>query len=266
MYKPVLLLALLSNVLSAAAPAITLQVASETAPPGGYAQFKISLTTPTLVSSGSVTLNFDPTIFGQATGLAAFSATGDQTGSATIQGQQVVATFTSASGGFGQLPDLPILVVTVPVLVTAKIGATSSITASSTIGVVNPGTFTVGGSLSIQTVTPGGGLLPAGTIVAINGAGFDATTTVTIDGVSVSTQLVSAQQIDLTLKGATEMTGKHVHLSNVAGASVDYFVSLPHRHISIRQHQCTDLDLAFLALASIHRGAMESRPGSACLV
>ena len=228
MYKPVLLLALLSNVLFAAAPGITLQVSSETAPPGGYAQFKIALTTPALVSGGSVIMNFDPAIFGPATGLAALSATGDQTGSATLAGQQVVATFTSSSFGFGQLPDLPILVVTVPVLATAKIGATASITASSTIGAVNPGTFTVGGSLSIQNVTPGGGLLPSGTVVAIDGTGFDASTTVTIDGVSISsTQLVSAQQINLTLAGSTEMTGKHVDVANAEGATVDYFASLP---------------------------------------
>jgi len=230
-FFPQLLLALCGNILFAANPSITVQVSSETAPPGGYAQFKISLTAPALVSSGSVTMNFDPAIFGPATGLAAFSATGDQIGEAMLQGQQVVATFTSSSGGFGQLPDLPILVVTVPVLATAKIGATSSITASATIGsdsaTVNPGTFTVGGSLSIQNVTPGGGLLPAGTVVAIDGTGFDATTTVTIDGLSASTQLVSAQQINLTLNGATEMTGKHVHVANGAGAQVDYFAALP---------------------------------------
>ncbi len=232
MYKPVLLLALLSNVVFAAAPGITLQVSSETAPSGGYAQFKISLTTPTLVSSASVNMNFDPTIFGNIASVAAFSATGDQTGYATPKGMNVLASFTSASAGIGQLPDLPIFVVTVPVLATAKIGATFSIAASATIGAktvtVNPGTFTVDGTLSIQNVTPGGGLLPTGTVVMINGAGFDATTIVTIDGVSLaSTQLISAQQISVTLGGATEMTGKHVRVSTPAGESVDYFASLP---------------------------------------
>ena len=49
----------------------------------------------------------------------------------------------------------------------------------------NPGTFTVGGTLSIQDVTPAVGLLPAGTVLTINGTGFDATTTVAIDGVSL---------------------------------------------------------------------------------
>jgi uncharacterized protein (TIGR03437 family) len=238
MCRPVLFFALLSSVLFAANPALTLQVSSETAPPGGYAQFKISLTAPALVSSASVTMNFDPTIFGNITNVAAFSATGDQTGSAVLNGTQVVSSFTSASASLGQLPDLPVFVVTVPVLATAKIGATSSITvdptrvpwqngnATYTVN-VNPGTLTVGGALSIQSVTPGGGLLPSGTVVAINGTGFDATTTVAIDGVSLaSTQLVSSTELDVTLGGATEMSGKHVHAATRAGASVDYFAGL----------------------------------------
>ncbi len=233
MYKPALLLALLSKLLVAG---ITLQVSSETAPPGGYAQFKISLTAPALVTSGSVTMDFDPAIFGNIASVAAFSATGDQSGYATPQGLHVLASFTSLSASFGQLPGLPIFVVTVPVLSTAKIGATSSITVDPTHSPwlpggtvnVNPGTFTVGGTLSIQSVTPGGGLLPAGTIVAINGTGFDATTTVTIDGVSLaSTQFVNPQQINVTLGGATEMNGKHVHVANAVSASVDHFAALP---------------------------------------
>src|ERR1700722_3420802 len=238
MYRSALFFTLLSNVLLAANPSISLHVSSETEPPGGYAQFKISLASPTLVSSGSVSMNFDPAIFGNIVSAAAFSATGDQTGFATLNGAQVTAYFSSSTASLGQLPDLPVFAVTVPVLATAKTGATSSITldptkapwqtggATATVS-VNPGTFTVGGAISIQNVTPGGGLLPAGTVVTINGTGFDPTATVTIDGVSVaSTQLISAQQINVTLGGATEMSGKHVHGVNAAGKSVDYFSSL----------------------------------------
>ena len=237
-FPQLLLLALAGNILGAANPSIAVQVSSETAPPGGYAQFKVSLTTPTLVSSASVSMTFDPAIFGNIASVAAFSATGDQTGFATLNGAQLMVYFSSSSASLGQLPDLPVLVVTVPVLATAKPGATSSITidptqapwhtggATASVS-VNPGTFTVGGAISIQNVTPGGGLLPSGTVVTINGTGFDATTTVAIDGVSLaSTQLISAQQINVALGGATEMTGKHMHVANPAGASVDYFAAL----------------------------------------
>lgn len=45
--------ALLGNALFAANPSITLQVSSETAPPAGYAQFKISLIVPQGVTPGA---------------------------------------------------------------------------------------------------------------------------------------------------------------------------------------------------------------------
>jgi uncharacterized protein (TIGR03437 family) len=245
LFAQLLLLALSGHVLSAANAAITAQVSSETAPPGGYAQFKISLTAPGLVSQASISMKFDPTIFGTPTSVAGFSATGDQTGRGGASGQLVEAALTSQSSSLGQLPGMPVLVVTVPVLQTAKIGATSSITFDPspidfqrinswgdpqgnpyTLTVI-PGTFTVGGSLSIQSVTPGGGLLPLGTVVQINGTGFDATTIVSIDGVSIaSIQLVNAQEINVTLGGATEMNGKHVHVSRPGGESRDYFAAL----------------------------------------
>jgi hypothetical protein len=223
--------------LYAANPAITLEVSSETAPPGGYAQFKIILAAPALVSTASISMTFDPTIFGPVANVAAFSATGDQIGYTNQGAQGVSAYFTSASSSIGQLPQLPVFVVTVPVLATAKAGA-SSIAVDPTQAAwkdsqgdtytvsVNPGTFTVGGTLSVESVTPGGGLLPPGTVVTVNGTGFDATMTVTIDGVSLgSSQLLSPQQINVTLAGATEMAGKHVHVT-ASGASVDYFASL----------------------------------------
>lgn len=246
-FPRLLLLALSMTVLGATNPGITVQVSSETAPPGGFAQFKVSLTAPALVSQASISMSFDPTIFGPIASIAAFSATGDQTGDSSIYsaGQKLQAALTSESSSLGQLPGLPVFVVTVPVLATAKIGATSSISfdpspvefqSINSWGdphgnpyalTINPGTFTVGGSLSIQGVTPGGGLLPSGNIVQIDGTGFDATTTVVIDGVRVaSTQLVSPQQINLTLGGSTEMNGKHVHVSNASGESRDYFPAL----------------------------------------
>jgi len=234
----VLSLALLPNIASAANPTVILQVSSETAPPGGYAQFKFYLTQPARISSAGIAIQFDPSIFGGPSSIAAFSATGDQIGSAGTYTPQVTVAVSSQSASLGQLPDLPIFVVTVPVLATAKPGTSSSITVDPTQSTwqdqqrntytvnVNPGTFTVGGTLSVQNVTPGAGLVPKGSVISIQGTGFDATTMVTIDGVSVaSTHWVSAQQIDMTLGGATEMNGKHVQVAEPAGGQVDFFAS-----------------------------------------
>ena len=66
----------------------------------------------------------------------------------------------------------------------------------------------VGGSLSIQDVVPGGGLVPAGTLVRIDGTGFTPATTLQIDGVSVSsTQFVNSREFNFTLGVPTDLTG-----------------------------------------------------------
>src|ERR1035438_9351404 len=53
-------LVLLTVPLSAAN--LTLQISSETAPPGGWAQIKISSPTPQLISSGRLVMQFDPAV------------------------------------------------------------------------------------------------------------------------------------------------------------------------------------------------------------
>jgi uncharacterized protein (TIGR03437 family) len=234
-----LLLALVPSSLCGANPTLTLQVSSETAPPGGTAQFKISLSAPALVSTASISMTFDPAIFGPILNVAAFSATGDQAGYANVNGQQLTASVSSSSASLGQLPDLPIFVVTVQLL-QAVTPAPAAVTVDPTQSPwqdqqgntytvnVNSGTLTLSGSLSIQSVTTGGGVLPSGTVVTIAGTGFDASTTATIDGVSIaSTQFVNARQINLTLGGAMELTGKHLRVTTGAGLQSDFFCSLP---------------------------------------
>jgi uncharacterized protein (TIGR03437 family) len=239
-FSLLVLLALATNALGAANPSIVLQVSSETAPPGGYAQFKVSLTSPALIGSGAISMDFDPAVFGNVANVAIFSATGDALGYANVSAQHVAAYFSSATAAIGQLPDLPVFVVSIPVLPGAAAGTTSAVTVDPSGAPwnnasgkpysvsVNAGMVTIGGSLSVQSVTPGGGVLPAGTVLHIEGTGFDQSTTVAIDDVIVSsTQLIGPQQINVTLGAQTEMTGKQVHLINSSGTEVDYFPSLP---------------------------------------
>ena len=87
---------------------LTLQISSETAPPGGWAQFRISVNAPTLIASGQISMDFDPSVFGPVAQIAAFSSTGDQIGYATVNAQQVAGHFSSPSAGLGQLPELPV--------------------------------------------------------------------------------------------------------------------------------------------------------------
>jgi hypothetical protein len=89
---------------------------------------------------------------------------------------------------------------------------------------VIPGTVTVGGSLSVQSITPGGGNLPAGTVIRVNGTGFTPSTAVLADAVSVGApSFISPQEIDLTLNAPAELTGKRFLVQNSDGPTVEYY-------------------------------------------
>jgi len=231
---------LLTTGLFAAEPAVlSATVASATVPAGGTAQVQIFLNAPHAIVSGEIVMELDPAVFGEVLSVDVFSATGDQLGSATVQGGHLDVHFASQTGGIGRLPDLPVLVVSVPVLASAAPGKTSSPTVrpgpapwvdtQTTAYQVNitPGTLTVGGSVSVKDVTPGGGVLPAGALVKIEGTGFTADQVVAIDGVSIaSTTFVSPQEIDLTLRASTDLTGKAVRIGTRLGNILTFYSAL----------------------------------------
>uniref|UniRef100_Q026Q6 BACON domain-containing protein n=1 Tax=Solibacter usitatus (strain Ellin6076) TaxID=234267 RepID=Q026Q6_SOLUE len=223
-----------------AAADLALQISNETVPAGGWAQIKVSALNPQLVATGRIIMKFDPAIFGSIADLSVFSAQGDAQGIATVSGQSLDVTFYAKAGGIAQLTHLPVLTVTVPVLDTARAGTVSPITldasqvrwtdaANKVFPVtVTPGSVTVGGVLSVKNLAPGGGLLPAGALVRVNGTGITAATTAGIDGVSVSrVQFVSASELDLTLGGPADLTGKKLTLRNPDGSQTEYFSNLP---------------------------------------
>ena len=220
---------------------LALRISSETAPAGGWAQIKISSATPQLVATGRILMKFDAAVFGNIAGVAVFSAQGDAVGIATVSGRSLDVSISSPAGGIGQLPQLPILTVTVPVLASAPAGTVSAITLDPSDArfwldvqnnryavTVTPGSVRVGGSLSVQNLVPGGGLLPAGALVRVHGTGFSAGTAAGIDGVNVSNvQFAGTGEVDLTLGGAADLTGKRVVLRNPDGAQVEYFSAMP---------------------------------------
>jgi uncharacterized protein (TIGR03437 family) len=221
-------------------PVLTLVTSGETAPAGGWTQIKVYASPPRQVTAGSLSMDFDPSVFGSIANVAVFSSTGDAAGYAHVSGRHVDAHFTSPSGGIGQLPGLPLFVVDIPVLSALPNGTNTRVTLDSPASawkdtegtaysvVVAPATFRVGGSISVQSVTPGGGVLTQGTSLEVTGSGFDSSVRVAIDGVSISSiQVFEPQRIGLTLGAPQEMTGKHLRLRNSSGEQVDYFLSLP---------------------------------------
>lgn len=220
----------------AATPA-PLLISSTSAPAGGWAQIAIYAVSPMAISSGHLVLSLDATAFGNNAAVGLFGANGDAVGAATVNWPQIDIQFSSASGGIGQLPDLPVIVVSVPVLAAAA-GRTVAVTATSPDSSVTVagGSVTVQGSLSVQNIPAGLGVAPAGTVVPVYGTGFTASTTVTIDGVEIaSSEFVSAQEIDVTLGGAAELVGKRARVTQ-GGVEFDYFCFAPNAPLNFPEN------------------------------
>jgi len=221
---PVLLgTALAGQAVCATAPA-ALQISTETAPAGGWAQIKIYAAKPVAIASGHLVLNLDATAFGTGAMVGLFGANGDAAGLAAVTGPQIDVQFSSATGGIGQLAGLPVMVISVPVLASAA-GRTVAVSATSPDSSVSvaSGSVTVRGTLWVERIPAGMGVVPVGTVVPVYGKGFTASTAVTMDGVEIASEkFVAAAEIDVTLGGAAELVGKLARVTD-SGVEFDYF-------------------------------------------
>ncbi len=228
---------------------VQVSVGNETVPPGGTVQLKFFLAKPAFIGSGELSMDLDPSVFGSVASVAVFGANGDAAGVAQIQSLHVDVHFSAPSAGIGNLSEVPVVVVNATVLPTVVPGQTATVTADPTgspwLGLVvpdgtggttqptysvsvSPGTVTIGGTLSIASITPGGGVLPGGTAITIQGTGFSSANTAEIDGATVgSVQVVGPQMMSLILGGPTELTGKRIRVMNPDGSEVDAFAFAP---------------------------------------
>jgi hypothetical protein len=213
---------------------VAFKIPDETGPPGGIVQMKLLVTEPTPITSGGPRLDFSTGMFDAIFGIELFDPAGDLNGVAMVNGQQVQVNYTSSSGVLGA--DYPIMSVALHIRPDAVVGTKtqfnldpSSIWISGSIGEVTlkpspPATVTVGGSISITNVVPGGGVVPAGTIVSIQGLGFQKRTQVQLNNIkSSSINLISANEIQFTVAETTNMTGQKIQLVNQDGSQQTYF-------------------------------------------
>ncbi|MEP6716709.1 MAG: hypothetical protein ABJC09_14150 [Terriglobia bacterium] len=216
-------------------PPLQLRVSTPIVPAGGTAQIRIYTGSAVSLVNGELRFDFDPAIFGPVAAADLFSSTGDQLGTADIRDRHVNVKFQSPSGGLGRLPDLPVIALRVPVLASATVGSVGRITVTSGpdpwLDLQNvhwsaaalAGSVTVGGSLSIAGLTPGGGLLPPGTPIRLTGVGFTAATTVNVESAIIAkTEYVSASELVFTMTTATDLTGKLVTVSSPDGSSATF--------------------------------------------
>jgi len=187
---------------------LLMSVGSATVPTGGIFQYQLLLTEPKPIGNSSTrpTIPTGPT--GPVRGVAVNDASGQAVGIAVINGGDISISVNSPNASLGTDVDYPLLVLTMPVTGTSGsfpvaldpsstffIGGTQYSIQENT-----PGTLTIGGTLSITDVIPGGGTMKPGDTIRILGMGFDASTKINMNNVNTLTQtLVSTTEIDVTI-------------------------------------------------------------------
>jgi hypothetical protein len=211
------------------ANAAEVHIPSESVPPGGTLQVKFLLTEPRPVTStGSSFYVGDFAI----DGVSVWSSTGVAAGVAVVRNQYLYLQAVDPTGVLGMGTDYPFLTFTSNVPASALPGSHSTLAWNSGASLIGPngpfllsskpGTLTVGGSLNIRGVYPGGGTWPAGTVIRILGLGFSAQTRIQTP-VKYSSIKITPQEIDLTLKEQTTLDSQSFQVVNPDGSSDTYY-------------------------------------------
>lgn len=239
-----------------------LRVVDETAPPGGTALFLVQMTEPEPISSGQTKIRYgaktplvaarklslgtdsqvkaansyiaQQSLFGPVSRVDVLSISDEVSGNVSIADGAVSVQIAAKAGLFGTDRDLPLVAFAVPVSPTAIPGQTFTveIELASLAGpggasyqvTTKPGTFTVGGS-AISDISPYRGFLWAGSVLTVNGVGFEPGADVKIDETKVdSVEFVSSTQLRVHLGSSLELrntTG--LRLRNPSGSSDLYY-------------------------------------------
>ena len=214
---------------------VTVRLSSETAPPGGIAQVKVLLTSPKPITTGDVSMDFSSDGIDSIWGIALFSNTGDVGGTAVVHGGRVNVKFTSPQGTFGTNPGYPLMTFAMHISPNARPGShvTLTLDASSWIAdffgasvpiEIKPSTVTVGGSVNITNIVPGGGSVPAGTVLSVQGMGFSRNTRIRLDGFGIdSTRVVSPNEMQVKIKDSGTLDGTMFQVQNVDKSMDTYY-------------------------------------------
>jgi hypothetical protein len=239
-----------------AASAAGLSVASPTVPPGGLLQMQVFMTEPKPILKGrqrvrpqastSAAANSAAAVadivspLGAVRDAAIFSAGGDVSGVAVTDSGGTQFFFSSPLATYGTSTDIPVITLAYPVRSTARAGQSMDLTLDADDSQwLNPkgkpysfelksGVMTVGGTLSITDVVPGAGVVPAGTMIAINGVGFQPDSKVDFGEAHVATtKYVNPKLIEVTLRNAAEIRGQRIRIDNRNNERAVYF---PYQH------------------------------------
>lgn len=206
---------------------VELTIPDETVPPGGMLQLKMQITEPKPILKGGQKSTYSATFLGAVQGIALFSPTGDASGTALLSKGAAKFSLHSPIFDMGNSIDYPIVTVAMPVKATAIPGQTAALTLDPSLSqwvdptgqnypvLLTNGILTVGGSVSISNILPGGGVVAAGKKIAILGIGFQPDTEVQVNEATVATQTyVSSTEIDVTLTTSVNMTSRRIRVIN----------------------------------------------------
>jgi hypothetical protein len=228
LFAPMLLApaSLLARGIEAPFAGVELTIPNETVPPGGMLQLKMQITEPKPILKGGQKAAFSAPFLSPVQGIALFSPAGDASGTALLSNGRAQFSLHSPIFDMGNNIDYPILTIAMPVKATAIPGQTAALNLDPSFsqwidptGQIYPvlltnGTVTVGGTLSISNIVPGGGVVPAGTKIAILGMGFQPDSKVQVNEAILATQTyVSSTEIDVTLTTDVNMTSRRVRVT-----------------------------------------------------
>ena len=206
---------------------VSIKVGDAQVPPGGIYQYQLLLTEPKPIGNGSARPTMPSGSTGTVRGVAVNDPSGQAVGIALVN-QSVNPPSFAVSIKAPNLPNptmgtdvsYPLFTMTMPVNSSATLGASLPVNldASNTSfldgnGALYPqeitgGTLSIGGTISITDVIPGGGLLPDRTTLRILGIGFTSNTRIQIEGTTIffnaqDTRFISPNEIDVTLCNGT---------------------------------------------------------------
>jgi hypothetical protein len=213
----------------------TMRVSSEIVPAGGMAQVKLLMTSPKPIITGLTSFDCSDVSFDSIDGINLFSPTGDVAGAAVIDGKRFGLSFVSPNGTFGANVDYPIMTMALRLSSSTFAGQVMPVSLDPSASIwqtlsgpaqfeYKQGTITVGGSVNISDVVPGGGVLPAGATFSILGKGFTAKTSIAVRGIATSSvQYVSPTEIRVTAKNGGRLDGVLIQAKNPDNSQDTYY-------------------------------------------
>jgi hypothetical protein len=186
----------------------------------------------TPISGGRGWIRSNAAMFRGVEGIGIFATDGEVAGVAVAEGDRTALTYVTTEPFVTD--DYPFLTVALRLRDDVAVGSRTQFTFDPSslwnldgtmVGArVEPGRVTVGGSVAITNVFPGQGVQPAGTVVSVQGMGFNSRSRLKVDGINIgSVRVVSPTEIRFTLRESVDMTGQRLRVDNPDDSRSTYY-------------------------------------------